>query len=85
MMKVQSFIDQNEDQKIVIHYQDNPLSDTDPLHHTLFEGRLHAVPEHLRDLNVIETGWMIGAQCHCLTVATGEGKEIKDRERGFIT
>lgn len=85
MMTIQDFVNQNEDQKIVINYRDNPFDEYDPLHHTLFEGRLHDVPENLRDLHVTETGWMIGAQCHCLTVATGEGKKIKDRERGSIT
>lgn len=67
MITVRDIIEKNEDMRVIIELKPN-RSDTEPLSTELYDGMLHDVPEELRELEVLRTGWLIGAGCHCVDV-----------------
>lgn len=74
MVTIKDFIDNNENMMIQIEAAFSEDT-TDPLRITVYEGMLADIPERLQGIEVIEGGWLIGAQMNCLTVLNSEVKK----------
>ena len=72
MKTISDFINANDGDLNVVIAGINPDNRSDPFSPRYYEGPLRNIPEQLRDLEVLETGWLIGAQMHCLEIARPE-------------
>lgn len=82
MVRIKDFVEENENIKITIEAAlSNDLCD--PLREEVYTGTLYDIPEHLRDIEVLETGWSIGREINVLTVRKEDIQgETEDKEYG---
>lgn len=68
-MTIADIIKENDADIIVKVKGRNPNDDCDPLTEEYYHGRLDSIPSVLHSKEIIKTGWLIGAQCHCIEIA----------------
>ena len=67
MVTIKDFIINNENVPIIIETA-KTRSTTDPLRNELWKGMLYDIPKDLQNLEVIQEGYGIVAQCNILTI-----------------
>lgn len=67
MVTVKDFIEQNENQ--IIRISATPSKDEiGIMNDTIYEGMLYDIPKLFHNIEVIESGWLLGSQMHNFTV-----------------
>ena len=67
MVTIKDFIINNENVPIIIETE-KTRNTTDPLRKELWKGMLYDIPKDLQNLEVIQEGYGIVAQCNILTI-----------------
>ena len=67
MATIRDFIENNENVPIIIETSETKDT-TDPLRKELWKGMLYDTPKDLQNLEVIQEGYGIVAQCNILTI-----------------
>lgn len=67
MVRVKDFVENNDDIRIRIAKKES-RDPYDPVTETIWEGMLLDIPEELRELEVVNEGWMMGARINQLEV-----------------
>ena len=67
MATIRDFIENNENVPIIIETSETKDA-TDPLRKELWKGMLYDTPKDLQNLEVIQEGYGIVAQCNILTI-----------------
>ena len=67
MVTIRDFIENNENVLIIIETAET-RNTTDPLRKELWKGMLYDTPKDLQNLEVIQEGYGIVAQCNILTI-----------------
>ena len=67
MATIRDFIENNENVPIIIETSETKDT-TDPLRKELWQGMLYDTPKDLQNLEVIQEGYGIVAQCNILTI-----------------
>ena len=68
MATIRDFIENNENVPIIIETSETKDA-TDPLRKELWKGMLYDTPKDLQNLEVIQEGYGIVAQCNILTIS----------------
>lgn len=76
-LRIQDYIDNNENMKICISAKN---SKDDCMSRDIYIGMLADIPEKYRNIEVINSGWLIGAQIHELIILSSDlPKEIRSK------
>lgn len=67
MLTVRDIIEENEDMRVIIHLKTNRYY-SGAMTTELYDGMLHDVPEELRGLEALRSGWVIGPDCPFIDV-----------------
>lgn len=67
-MTVQDIINKNEADIVIRLDGHNPEDDCDPYSETYFKGKLGKIPKKYRNIELLNTAWSIGSQCHVLVI-----------------
>lgn len=80
MTTIKDFINTNDNVPIRIErmQRNDPYW---PSYDTVWEGRLHEVPEELLDAEVADSGWMMAAQMHTLILPPLHRQKILQKEK----
>lgn len=68
MIVVNDIIQKNDADIIVKVCGCNPMDKCDCLQAEYYFGKLGDIPDNLRFCEVIQTGWLLGSQCHCIEI-----------------
>ena len=77
-MKIEEIIEKNKDfdDKVSICLKD-PEDLCDPMSERIFEGILQDVPDYMKEYEVIDTGWLVGAKMIQINCFIPEQKHVK--------
>lgn len=70
IIKVKDIMEQNEPIPIRLSKVAS-LDPAEPLSETLYEGMLNEIPKQYHALEVLQTGWLLGADIHNIQVYLG--------------